>query len=82
MVLYCTAAACLHVLQALNVLPARTSCRPMMALSLGALETWTRALGTCKPSCIGKSARLFFMPEARDPQETTGHAVVAPKPSQ
>jgi hypothetical protein len=52
-----------------------------MALSLGALETWTRALGTCKPSCIGKSARLFFMPEARDPQETTGHAVVAPEPS-
>jgi hypothetical protein len=56
-----TIAVCLYVLQALTVQPARTSCRPMMALTSGALKIGARALGTCVLSCAGRSARLFFM---------------------
>jgi hypothetical protein len=62
-----TVAACLHALQALTTLPVRTSCRPMMALKSGALEMCVRALGTCVPSCTGRTARLFFMLEANGP---------------
>jgi hypothetical protein len=47
----------------------------MMALTSGALETCARALGTYVPSYRGRSARLFFMLEARDPQGVTGHVV-------
>jgi hypothetical protein len=65
-----TVATYLHVLQALTVLHARTSCRPMIALTSGALEMCTCALGTCRPSCKGRPARLFFMLEARGPQGT------------
>jgi hypothetical protein len=50
-------AACLHVLQALS----------------GALETCTRALGSCMPSYTGRTARLFFMLEVRGPQGTAGY---------
>jgi hypothetical protein len=28
------------------------------------------------PSCIGRTARLFFMLEAHDPQGVVGHVVV------
>jgi hypothetical protein len=56
----CTIATCLHALQALTVLPARTSCMTMVALTSSALETCAHALGTCVPSCIGSLARLFF----------------------
>jgi hypothetical protein len=76
-----TVATCPHVLQTLIVLSTRTSCRPMMALTSGALETCARALGTCGSSRTGRSARLSFMFEAHGPQGTAGHAVVAPEPS-
>jgi hypothetical protein len=61
-------------------LPTHTSCRPMMALTSGALKTCVRDLETHKPSCIGRSARLFFMLEAHGPQGTAG-CVVASEPS-
>jgi hypothetical protein len=57
----CTISACPHVLQALNALPFRTSCMPMMALTLGILETCTHALETCGPSCISRPLRFFFI---------------------
>jgi hypothetical protein len=74
-VLHCShiVAACPHILQALNVLPIHTSCKPMMTLTSGALETCVHALGTYELSCTGMSARLFFMLEAHDPQRTAGH---------
>jgi hypothetical protein len=59
-----------HVLQVVTVVPAHTPGSPIMALASGALETCTPALGTCKPCCTGKSARLFFILEARDSQGT------------
>jgi hypothetical protein len=74
-----TIAACLHILQALTVLPTRTSCRPMMALTSGALETCVRALGTYEPSCTGRPARLFLMFGACGQQGTAG-CVVAQSP--
>jgi hypothetical protein len=49
-----TLAECLHVLHALTELPTRTSCRVMIALRSGALETCTRALGICTPCCTGR----------------------------
>jgi hypothetical protein len=73
-------ATCLHALQALAALPARTSCKHMMTLILGDLETCTRALGTCVPSCTSRITRLFFMLEARGPQGAVGH-VAAPEPT-
>jgi hypothetical protein len=33
------------------------------------------ALGTCEPSCTGRPTSLFFMFEARGPQETAGRVV-------
>jgi hypothetical protein len=77
----CTIAACPRVLQVLIVPPARTSYRPMMALTPTALGTCTRALGTGEPGCVDMLARLFFMLETHDPQGVIGHAVVVPKPS-
>jgi hypothetical protein len=73
LVLHCspTIAACLYALQALIVLPARTSCRRMMALMLNTLETFACALGTCVPNCTGRLARLFFMLEYHDLQGAT-----------
>jgi hypothetical protein len=73
-----TVAACLHVLQTLTMLPARTSYRPMMALISGALEMYECAMGTCVPSCTGMTARLFFILEARGPQGAVGY-VTAPE---
>jgi hypothetical protein len=70
-------AACLHALKALTALPARTSCRPIIALMSGALEMCVRALGTCVPHCTGRLARLFFMLEARGPQGATGHVAAS-----
>jgi hypothetical protein len=57
-------AACLHVLQALNVPLALTSCRSVIVLASGVLETCARALGACEPNCTDRPARLFFMLEA------------------
>jgi hypothetical protein len=51
-----------------------------MTLTLGVLETCTRALETREPSCIGRLARFFFMVEARAPQGTVEY-VVASEPS-
>jgi hypothetical protein len=68
------------IFQGGSATPARTPYRPMLALTLGALETCVCAMGTCEPSCTGRPARLFFMFEARSPQETTGH-VAALEPS-
>jgi hypothetical protein len=50
--LYCShiVAASLHALQTLTVLPACTSCKSMMALMSGALETCVCTLRTCVPS--------------------------------
>jgi hypothetical protein len=72
--------ACLHVLQALNALLVHTSCRPMMTLASGVLQTCVRALGTCEPSCTGRLVRLFFMFEARGPQRTARHVVARSPP--
>jgi hypothetical protein len=68
-----TVAVCLHALHAMTALPVRTSCRPMVALMSGTLETCARALGTRVPSYTGRPARLFFMLEARGPQVATRH---------
>jgi hypothetical protein len=57
----CTVATSPHVLQALTVLSDRTSCRLMMALTSGVLETCTCVLGTRGPSRTGRPTRLFFM---------------------
>jgi hypothetical protein len=38
-----------------------------MALMSGTLKAYARTIGTCVPSCTGRSTRLFFMLEARDP---------------
>jgi hypothetical protein len=57
-------------------LPARMSCRPMIALMSSALETCTCALGTCVTSCTGRTARLFFMLETRGPQGVIGHMTI------
>jgi hypothetical protein len=77
----CTVAAYPHVLQVLTALPVRTSCRPMMALTPVTLGTCAHALGTGEPSCVGRSARLFFMLESHDPQGAVGHALAALEPS-
>jgi hypothetical protein len=42
----CNVAACLHILHALTAVPARTSCRPMMDLTLSALEMWVYSCST------------------------------------
>jgi hypothetical protein len=60
------------------VLTTCTSCRPMMVLTIGALGTFTRALGTYVPSFTAKPARLFFMLEAHGPQGAVRH-VAAPE---
>jgi hypothetical protein len=75
-----TVATYLHALQALTALPTRTSCRPMMALTSGALEMCARALGTCVPTCTGSPARLFFILESCGPQGVAGH-VAASEPT-
>jgi hypothetical protein len=76
-----TVAACLHALQALTVLPARTSSyKLMMTLMSDVLEMFMRALRTCMPSYTDKTVRLFFMFEMCGPQGVTGH-VVAPEPT-
>jgi hypothetical protein len=48
-----------------------------MALTSGVLETCTRAMETRGPSCIGRSARIFFVLVAHDPQGTMGCVVVS-----
>jgi hypothetical protein len=63
-----------HVLQALVAMPARTSCRPMIALTSGALETCARALGTGEPCRTGRPTRLFFVLDAHGPQGVVGRA--------
>jgi hypothetical protein len=74
-----TVAAYPHALQALTALPARTSYRPMMALTAGAMETCTCMLGTCVPSTV-RPTRLLFMLQARGPQGAMGH-MAAPEPA-
>jgi hypothetical protein len=76
-----TVAACLYVLQALNALPDRMTCRNMMALMSGAMETCAHALGTYEPYCTGRPTKLFFMFEARDPQGTVARVVARSSPS-
>jgi hypothetical protein len=76
-----TVAVCPHVLQALIALHARTSYRPMMDLTSGTLQTYTRALGTCKPSYTAMPIRLFFMFEARGPQGTIWRVTAQSPPS-
>jgi hypothetical protein len=76
-----TVAVCLHVLQALTVVPDHMSCMLMMALMSGAFETCTRTLGTGEPCCTGRPARLFFMLEVCDPQRTIGHMAAQSPPS-
>jgi hypothetical protein len=49
-------AACPHVMQPLS----------------GTLKTYVRALETCVPNCIGRTARLFFMLEARETRGSAG----------
>jgi hypothetical protein len=68
-----TVAAYLHTLQELAALPAYTSCRPMMTLKSDALKTCVHALGTCVPSCTCRTARLFFILEARNPHGAVGY---------
>jgi hypothetical protein len=51
-------------------MPAHMSCRPMIALMSGALETCACTLGTCVPSW---TSRIFFMLETRSPQGVTRH---------
>jgi hypothetical protein len=59
----CAIAACPHVLQALTVVPVRTSYKPMMALMSAALKMCMHALGIEEPCYIGKPTRPFFMLE-------------------
>jgi hypothetical protein len=75
-----TVAAYPHVLQVVTVVPAHTSGSPIMALASGALETCTPALGTGEPCCTGRSARLFFILEARDSQGTAGRVAAQSPP--
>jgi hypothetical protein len=53
-------AACPHVMQALS----------------DALKTCECALGTCVFSCTGMTDMIFFMLEARGPQEAARHVTV------
>jgi hypothetical protein len=53
-------ATCPHVLQALTMVPARTFCRPMMALTSGTMEMCARALGIGEPCYTGRHVRLFL----------------------
>jgi hypothetical protein len=56
-----TVAACSHVLQALTALPARMSCRLMMALTSGALEMcacWEHAFLAAQAGLLGFSLCL------------------------
>jgi hypothetical protein len=76
-----TVAVCLHVLQALTVVPAHMSCMLMMALMSGTFKTCTRTLGAGEPCCTGRPARFFFMLEARGPQRTIGHVTAQSPPS-
>jgi hypothetical protein len=76
----CTIVVYPHVLQTLTAVPARTSCRCMMALTSGTLETCTRALGTGEPCCIGWFAGLLLMLEARDPHRTVGRVAARSPP--
>jgi hypothetical protein len=75
----CTIAACPHILQALTAVPVYTSCRSMLALTSGGLETCARVLGIGEHCCTSRPARLFFMLEAHDPQRPAG-CVVARSP--
>jgi hypothetical protein len=54
------------------------ACPHIMHAMSGALKTCARALGRCMPSCTGRTDMLFFMLEARSPQEAAGH-VAAPE---
>jgi hypothetical protein len=76
----CIIAACPYVLQVLSMSPARTSCRLMMTLTSGVLETCACALGTCESRCTGKHAGLFSYacgPWPTESPRTRG----SPKPS-
>jgi hypothetical protein len=51
-----------------------------MALASGVLGTCSHALEIHEPSCIGRSARPFFIGEIHGPLGAMGR-VVAPEPS-
>jgi hypothetical protein len=59
---------------------ARTSCRPLMALTSDALEMCAHALGTGRSCCTGRLAWLFFMLEDHGPQGTVGHVAAQSPP--
>jgi hypothetical protein len=69
-----------HILQALNVPPACTSCRPMMAPASDTLKICACTLETREPNCIDRPVRSFFMLEAYGPQGTVG-CIAALEPS-
>jgi hypothetical protein len=69
-----------HFLHAINVLSASMSCRPIMALTSGALKTCMCALGTCEPSYTGRLVRLFFMFKVRSTQGTAGRVTAHSPP--
>jgi hypothetical protein len=62
------------------LLPARTSCRTMMALMSGALKTCSHSLGTVELCCIGRPAWLLFVHVARGPQRTVGRVTTRSAP--
>jgi hypothetical protein len=79
--------ACPHVLRVMldnleTYVRVLRTCVPSytVRVMLGILETCVRALGTCVTSCTGRTASLFFMFEARDPQVAMGH-VTASEPT-
>jgi hypothetical protein len=71
---------CMCVVQAWSSTCWNLSCRPMMALTSGVLETCVHASVMRIPSYIGRPARVFFMLVTRGPQGTAGR-VAAPEPS-
>jgi hypothetical protein len=75
-----TVVACLYALQALTTLPARMSCRRMMAQVSDISVTCGHALKTHESSRIGRSSKPFFILEVCGPQRAMGH-VAAPEPS-
>jgi hypothetical protein len=72
-----TVTICLHTLLALTALSAPMSYRSMMGLMLDAFKMCARALETCVPSYTGRTAKLFFMLEARGPQGAAGYVAAS-----
>jgi hypothetical protein len=54
------------------------NCSGMSARRAGASVTRNRALDTCEPSCVSRTARHFFIPVGHSPLEAVGY-VAAPE---